>query len=348
MDKVIILGDLHLGAHKNSNSFLEYQKKFFIDILFPYIKNNGIKKVFQLGDVLDQRQKIDFVIGTFLRGTLFKWFEDNQVQLNILLGNHDIYWRENLDISGLNLMVGTEKYIRIYNDLIYFKDEDFLLVPWVCKENKEKIVKFLEKIESKRTVILGHLELANFLVNTGYVAKSGTLDPKLFKDNLVFSGHYHSPSSKGNIHYVGTPYQLTWSDVDDNKFFVEFDTKNRTYERILTNHRIYYKIRYEKLNEYDFSSMEKPFIKLYVDTDKVKEKDLTKTLGEIELSCNPQSLQVIDISKTKEVEIEEPEETAFKSPIEILIEYIEESEVENKNKVLEYTNLLYKKSLEEA
>jgi DNA repair exonuclease SbcCD nuclease subunit len=51
------------------------------------------------------------------------------------------------------------------------------------------------------------------------------MDPKLFKRfKAVYTGHYHHKSSKGNIHYMGSPYEMTWADCGDVKGFHVLDT----------------------------------------------------------------------------------------------------------------------------
>ena len=60
MTPVVIIGDLHIGARNNSQLFLDYMKDYFYNELFPFIKENNVKNVIQLGDTLDKRKNIDF------------------------------------------------------------------------------------------------------------------------------------------------------------------------------------------------------------------------------------------------------------------------------------------------
>ena len=44
------------------------------------------------------------------------------------------------------------------------------------------------------------------------------MDPSIYKDfKQVFSGHYHHKSSRGNITYLGNPYQMFWNDYKDEE-----------------------------------------------------------------------------------------------------------------------------------
>jgi hypothetical protein len=92
------------------------------------------------------------------------------------------------------------------------------------------------------------------------------------KFDLVFSGHYHHKSSSGNIHYLGNPYELTWSDYNDSRGFHIFDTDTREFEFIKNPNSIFYKINYDDtipdaMKDYtnlDLSSYKDTFVKVIV------------------------------------------------------------------------------------
>jgi DNA repair exonuclease SbcCD nuclease subunit len=58
--KICILGDTHLGARGDSIDFHNYFEKFYDQIFFPYLVENNIKVVFQMGDLFDRRKFINF------------------------------------------------------------------------------------------------------------------------------------------------------------------------------------------------------------------------------------------------------------------------------------------------
>ena len=65
-----------------------------------------------------------------------------------------------------------------------------------------------------------------FWLHPGHVMDRG-MDPTHFsKFKKVFSGHYHMKSSKGNINYLGNPYQLYWNDYGCKRGFHIFDTES--------------------------------------------------------------------------------------------------------------------------
>ena len=73
-----------------------YLDEYFKEELFPYILENDVKVVVQLGDILDKRRNIDFTISNYLVNTFFKFFNENEVYLYSTLGNHDVYYRQSI------------------------------------------------------------------------------------------------------------------------------------------------------------------------------------------------------------------------------------------------------------
>ena len=58
MSDIVLLGDLHYGVRQDSDYFHNSKKLFLDNILFPYIKNNNIKHIIQVGDLFDVRKYI--------------------------------------------------------------------------------------------------------------------------------------------------------------------------------------------------------------------------------------------------------------------------------------------------
>ena len=99
--KICILGDTHFGMRGDSLEFHRYYKKFYDETFFPYLIENKIDTVFQLGDLFDRRKFINF-------NSLYQskeYFFDKLVQHNItmyaLVGNHDIAYKNTLEVNKL-------------------------------------------------------------------------------------------------------------------------------------------------------------------------------------------------------------------------------------------------------
>ena len=58
--KIAIITDTHYGARKGSKHLHEYFEKFYTDIFFPSLEENGIDTVLHMGDAFDSRKSIDY------------------------------------------------------------------------------------------------------------------------------------------------------------------------------------------------------------------------------------------------------------------------------------------------
>ena len=71
---------------------------------------------------------------------------------------------------------------------------------------------------------MGHLEINGFKATRGHMMEDGMPKQVFDKFDNVFSGHFHTRSSDGKIHYLGNPYEMFWNDVNDPRGFTLFDT----------------------------------------------------------------------------------------------------------------------------
>ena len=66
----------------------------------------------------------------------------------------------------------------------------------------------------------------------------------LDKFDVVYSGHFHTRSTNGKIHYLGNPYELYWNDCNDSRGFHIFDTDTLELESVNNPYQMYKVIRY--------------------------------------------------------------------------------------------------------
>jgi len=223
--KILLITDQHFGVRNDNQSFINHYKKFYNEIVVPFIKVSKIDTVIALGDTFDKRRSINFMSLNEAKEMWFNPLEEMGVTMHMLTGNHDIYYKNTLRINAPRELLGEYGNIRVYDAPtdVNIGGCDILFLPWICDDNRDRS---LEKIkDSPANVCMGHLELNGFEAHPGHVMESG-MDKNIFsKFDKVFSGHYHMKSSKGNINYLGNPYQLYWNDYGCKRGFHVFDTE---------------------------------------------------------------------------------------------------------------------------
>jgi len=269
--KLCILGDTHFGARGDSLDFHKYFQKFYDEIFFPYLIENNIKVIFQMGDLFDRRKFINFNSLYLSRKYFFEKCERLGIKLHTLIGNHDVAYKNTLEVNSPSLLLNEYHNVEIYEDFttVDFDGIQIDVVPWICDNNVDSI--FEKMKESKAQICFGHFEIAGFEMDRGNVCDVG-LDKKLLaKYDIVLTGHFHHKSTDGNITYVGTPYEMTWADWNDPKGFHIFDTETRELEFVQNTFSMFHKVTYddgkttfEDWKQYDFNKLKECYVKVVV------------------------------------------------------------------------------------
>lgn len=261
-----------MGMRGDSMDFHKYAQKFYENVFFPYLIENNIKVVYQLGDLFDRRKYINFNTLHLAKKYFFDKFEEYDIQLITLLGNHDVYFRDTLAVNSSEQLLFGYKNVRILSDFetVNINGLEVDIIPWICEENQEQIFKKIKA--SKAKVSMGHFEINGFEMDRGNVFEGGTLDrDQLKKYKKVLSGHFHHKSDDGHIFYVGTPYEMTWSDYNDPRGFHIFDTKTLDLEFIKNPYQMFQKITYddevmdvEYWKTFDYAQYKDSYVKIIV------------------------------------------------------------------------------------
>ena len=266
--KIAILNDTHCGIRNSSDIFMDYQEKFYRDVFFPYLNDNGINRVLHLGDYYDNRKTVNFKCLNHNRKIFLEKLREYGITMDIILGNHDTYFKNTNDLNSLKELQG--HYMNEVNIIQkpMVMDYDGLkigLVPWIADDNEEEALEFINNCNA--SIIGAHLELIGFDMYRGMPAHDG-MDRKLFdRFEMVLTGHFHAKSSQGNIHYLGAQMEFFWNDCGDKKYFHVLDTETREIEAILNPNTIFEKIYYdhEKINDFqDLRYLDNKFVKLIV------------------------------------------------------------------------------------
>jgi len=348
--KIALLNDTHFGVRNDSPAFMEYQNKFYDELFFPYLKENNIKHLVHLGDVVDRRKFINFQTAHNFQEKFWKRLYDMRIDTHIILGNHDTYYKNTNDVNAMQQLITTfdgktEPWIYKSPKEVVLDGLKILFVPWICDDNYDESVNAIQN--STAQVCFGHLEVKGFEMHKGFFNEHG-LEKNLFKRfEKVVSGHFHKKSDDGQIYYCGTQYEMTWNDYKCPKGFHLFDTQTRELTRVPNPLRMFRKIYYnDKENNYDkfdISEYNDTHIKIFV-TNKQNSEMFDKLVSRLHTEINAHELTIIDedsadlTATVREDILDQGEDT-----LTFLGNYVEQIDTElDRGKLKQFINNLYK------
>lgn len=350
MANIAIITDQHFGARGDSLIFDDYFKRFYSEVFFPYIDANNIKVIYNLGDTFDRRKFVNFNTLSRCKRYFFDEIQRRGLEFNILIGNHDMYYKNTLSVNSPRLLLSEYSFNLIETPKeVVIDNTPVLCIPWICNENYNQTMKKIE--ETKAQIVFGHLEINGFEMNRGSICDTG-LNSEIFKKfDLVYTGHFHHKSSKENVEYLGCPYEMTWNDYNDKKGFHIFNTETRELTFIENPNSIFHKFDYddsemkiEDLSEMNFSVFNNIFMKLIV-RNKTNPYLFDMFVDKLEKG-GVFDLQIVDDILNIDIESDVDIINEAKSTMEILQLYIEQTKTNiDKKRLTELFRNLYSEAL---
>ncbi len=345
--KVAIITDVHWGARNDSQVFVEFYKKFYHGVFFPELERQGIDTVLMLGDTFDRRKYTNHATIKAAKEIYFDELKKRNIKTYILIGNHDTFYKNTNEVNTIQLLL--PEYDNLYPivnaETIELDGTKICMVPWICAENY--VQTFNEINTTKAEICMGHFEIAGFEMYRGHPSEGGLAPDSFSKFDIVYSGHYHHRSTKGNITYLGTPYELTWQDYADTKGFHIFDLSDRSLSFVPNPHTIFVRLEYDDKEkdpvELDALDLKDCFLKLvvvnktdYYKFDKFVNKLYTKGANDIKIAENMSDTESSTIDSDIDLE----------DTLSILSNYIDNLQTEvNKDKIKTYMKNLYTEAI---
>ena len=323
--KVAIITDQHFGARKNSKLFHDYFLKFYNEVFFPRLEEEGVTTVVDMGDTFDSRKGIDFSALSWAKNNYYDRLRDMGVTVHTIVGNHTAYYKNTNEVNAVDLLLREYDNVKVYSkcEEVLLDKLKVLFIPWINAENYQSTVESVKV--STSVCAMGHLELNGFRAHRGHIMEEGLACDLFEKFNKVFSGHFHTRSDDGRIFYLGNPYEMFWNDANDKRGFTIFDTDTLKWEYVNNPNRMFYNIYYEDTNyqTFDTREYENKIVKVIV-RKKSDLKKFEKFIDKLYASG------VFELKVVENFQFQESEEfEAFESEdtLSILNRYIEESEI---------------------
>jgi DNA repair exonuclease SbcCD nuclease subunit len=310
-----IVGDMHVGARSGNKLYHEYFSLWLKDF-FQFVDDNDIREFIQLGDMFDVRKHVDTWCLSWFKEKFVKECVDRKLLVHVIIGNHDIHYRESLEVNTPNLVLS--EWSDTFNVIdkpteVAIDGKTFLLVPWIAKSNKEDVEKAIKK--SKASYLCGHFEFNGFPMHKGSVAKTKHDHVSYGKFKKIFSGHFHTKSEKDNVIYTGTPYETTWIDANDEKGFYVIGEDTIRFEP--NSHTFHEFIRFPEVRD-----VSKKFIRGIIED--LSDKKAIENWKEKLLAFNPHDIKFQE--KTQVTYASSVNMDKIKSTEEFIFDFIDETE----------------------
>ncbi len=336
---IYLLGDLHFGIKNNSAEWFDIQKSFILDWFIPKIIEDGfdpnLDLLFQVGDWYHVRESTNIRISN---GSLeiFKILSDKFKRgIHIILGNHDVYYKDKNDIHSLKEVDIIFKNITVYESpsIININGKHkILMLPW--EHNTSKLSKIIEENSVASDYIICHADIKDFKLNKWTKIENGIEISKLSNYKRIYSGHIHTRQENKNVLYIGTPYHLDRGDIENIKGFYKLNLEGDSiteqfFENTFSPQYVRYEI--EEVLNMKISDITKIFNNNYVDimiSNKLaKIFPLTKFIDILE-ECGHKSLEFRPFSdNSNDFDKIETNESYDYNIYEVLSDYIKIREI---------------------
>ena len=343
--KIAIISDTHFGYKNDSQFFLDESLNYFNNVFFPFLEKNNITEVIHLGDLMDRRKYVNFHTLHQVQDKFINYFEQNNITLHIILGNHDTYYKNTNQINSIKSLFSKYKSVNLYENPIELNFDGLKigLVPWITNDNETICMDFIQSTSA--SILGGHFEINGFEVVQNIRHSSGTESSLFAKFDKVLSGHFHLRQSKANIHYLGTQYQLNFGDLNSKKGFSVLDTITREIQHIENTRTVFNVIKYDDINgmeKIDPEKIRNTHVKMIV-LNKTKHKLFDKFV-ELLNDCELQEFSIIeefDNSTSNDADVDITQDT-----ISIIANEIDVNEnLLNKEKLKMIVKELYMESM---
>jgi DNA repair exonuclease SbcCD nuclease subunit len=242
-----------------------------------------------------------------------KDLQKNNIDHYMLVGNHDM---ANPNSSMNSILFVFNDYAKIISDYYYIDTENTRIHMLSYTNN------YFENFilaEDKKNILIGHLDIIGFVMPNGFVAKSG-FRREDFKDfDLVISGHYHKHQVLGNIVYVGSPYQTSVSEREQQHGFVILDTDTLEWKLVEYQEAPKYKmLEVKHLTDIRLEDISNNFVRIKLASHKISKVKLKSHL----LELGALSVDIIPPEDVKEIEKYYDSEALSDEPTEIAAAYL--------------------------
>jgi DNA repair exonuclease SbcCD nuclease subunit len=240
IEKIFLVGDLHLGIRNSSVEWADIQKEFLLEVLPKTAIENGFNSETDIlileGDIFHSRESINVRIqndSMEIFENLAKVFKRG---VFIILGNHDVYYKDSNQVNSVRHLKHLAENIHVFESpevLTINGTENWLMLPWV--EDTKTLGNHVADYADMCSRIVCHADIKGLKFNRWTKVEHGLEVTALSQYDRVYSGHIHHRQEQDNILYTGTPYQMDRGDRGNTKGYYIIDAKHNYRETFIEN-----------------------------------------------------------------------------------------------------------------
>jgi hypothetical protein len=225
---VYLLGDLHFGVRNNSIEQFEIQRDFIVNWFLDQLEADGfdpeLDVLFQAGDWNHVRESTNIRISNLSLAIFDRLTSFFKRGIHIILGNHDVYYKDRNDLHSLKDVDLIYDNVKIYEKpeiLTINNKHKMLMLPW--EHDNSVLSDIVKQHTGKVDYILCHADIKDFKLNRFQKLEHGLSQSDLRSFKKIYSGHIHIRQSKNNMVYLGTPFHLDRGDAGNTKGFYKLN-----------------------------------------------------------------------------------------------------------------------------
>lgn len=184
----------------------------------------NVRWVFIVGDIFEERGKLDVVVLTLLLRCLWS-FKKFDIQVVLLVGNHDRIPAG--EFHALEILRRSVAHVIDKPTMLMCDKVNVLALPY--DPEPRNTAKKLRQRGKDAELILMHVAVKGVRLPSGERWSEGIRLKHIPKKPTVLMGHdHHHKKLRKKVWYVGSLLQLDWGDVGIDKVFAEYNSKTKS------------------------------------------------------------------------------------------------------------------------
>lgn len=209
LKKVAMFTDIHFGKKNNSIQHNQDCLDFVTWFCTKVLEEGDVSHVVFMGDWFENRNSVNVMTMNFAYEAL-KLLNGLKVPVYIIIGNHDLYHRENRKVFSTKVFEQFENIALVNEPTVI--DNTILVCPFLFKNEYPELAK-----HAKLPYWMGHFEFRNFVVTGSDRRMEHGPDHKQFQGPThIFSGHFHKRQANDNVVYIGNTFPMDYGDAWDD------------------------------------------------------------------------------------------------------------------------------------